>query len=70
MPHRRDGFNLCDHDSIACVHFCQLEYAMLWRICALSSCIRESEGEDERIASLSMMSRLRNSVREGIMLWM
>ena len=35
---------------------------MLWWICALSSCICGSEGEEERRASLSIMTHLAVSV--------
>ena len=49
---------LCEHDSTVWVHFCLLEFAMLWRICALSSFICGSEGEEERRTSLSIMSGL------------
>ena len=49
------------------VHFGLLEFTMLWRICASSSCMCGSEGEEERRASLSIMSRLVILVRLGVM---
>ena len=56
MPHMRERLHLCEHDSTVWVHFCQLEFAMLRRICSLRSCICGSEGEEERRASLSIRS--------------
>ena len=63
-----EGLHLYEHDSTACVHFCLLEFLILWWICVLSSCICGSEGEEERKASFSLMSRLAISVRFGTML--
>ena len=68
MFHKREGLHLCEHDSMIWDHFCLIEFLMLWRICALSSCICGSDGEEERRASLSMVSRLVISVRLGIVL--
>ena len=70
MLHRREGLHLCVHDSTVWVPFCLLEFLMLWWICALSSCIHRSEEEQERRASLSIMSRLVISLRLYIMLGM
>ena len=66
--HRYEGLYLCDHDSMVWVHFCLLESAMLWLICASSSRICGSEGEEERRASLQIKSCLAISVRLGIIL--
>ena len=62
--------HLCDHDSTIWVHFCLLEFLMLWWICPLSSCIYESEGKEMQGSFLSIMSRLVISMRLGIMLGM
>ena len=70
MLHKHDGLYLWQHDSMVWVHFYLLESAMLWPICALSSCICESVREEERGASLSTMSHLVISVRLGVMLGM
>ena len=51
MPHRREELHLCDYDSTVSVNFYLLEFAVLWRICALSWCIGGSEREDERRGS-------------------
>ena len=66
----REGLHLCEHDSTAWVHFCLLEFLMLWSICALSSCACGADGEEERRASLSIMTRLLFSVRLDIILGM
>ena len=39
MSHRREGVHLWKQYSTVWVNFCLLESAMLWRICAQSSCI-------------------------------
>ena len=70
MPHRRGGLHLCERDSTVWVHFCLFEFAMLWQIRALGSCICGSEGEEERKATLSIMSHLVISMRLDIMLGM
>jgi len=44
MPHRREGLHLWEHDSTVWVHFCLLESAISWWICALSLCKCESVG--------------------------
>ena len=61
---------MCDHDSTVWVHFYLLDILMLCWICALNSCICGSEGEEDRRASPSIMSRWVVSVRLGIMLGM
>ena len=67
--HRPEGFHKCDQDSTVWIHFCLFEILMWW-ISVFSSCISGSVGEEERRASLSIMSRLPVSVRLGIMLGM
>ena len=57
MLHRREGLHLCEQYSTVWVHLCLLEFLMLWWICALRFCICGSEGEEERTASLPIMSR-------------
>ena len=61
---------LCEHDLTVWVYFCLLEILMLCWVCVLNSYIYESEGEEERRASLLIMSRLAVSVRLGVMLGM
>ena len=51
--HRPEGLHLCEQDSTVWVYFCLLEILMFWWICALSSYICGSVGEEERRASLS-----------------
>ena len=53
MLHRHEGFGYIS----VWVYFCQLDILMWW-ICPLNSCICGSEEEEERRASLSIMSRL------------
>ena len=36
--HKHEELHLCEHYSTAWIHFCLLEFAMMWQICALSSC--------------------------------
>ena len=52
MLHRREGQHLSEHDSIVFVNFRLMEILMLWWICALSSCVCGSEGEEERKESI------------------
>ena len=62
----REGLHLCEHDSTAWVHFCLLEFLMLWWIYALSYFMGRSEGEEEWRVSLSIISHLVISMRLGM----
>ena len=67
MLSRPVGSDMCEQDSTVSIHFCLLEILMLWWIYDLSFFICGSEREEEQRASLSIMSRLSDSVRLGIM---
>ena len=70
MLHRHEGLNLFEHDSTVSVHFYLLEILLLWWICALTSCICGSEGEEKRRASFSIINRLAVTVRLSIIIGM
>ena len=68
--HIYEGLHLCEQDSTVWIHFRLFEILMLRWVCALSSCICRSVGEEEWMVTLSIRSRLAISVRLGIMLGM
>ena len=65
-----EALSLCEHDSILWIHVCRFELRISCVICTSNVLLCGSVGSSRHRESRSMISRLEESVRLGILLGM